>query len=324
MVKVLCVAEKPSVAKELARVLGGGGESRRDGCSKYNAVFEIPNGSFRNQPAHLVITSVSGHLMELEFDPAFKSWSSCSPVELFTAPVHKHVKKENEDIKKTLVREAKHCQVLFLWLDCDSEGENIAFEVIKVCMEANPRLDVFRARFSSLQTGDVLPTVANPARPNKNQSDAVDCRQEIDLRIGAAFTRFQTLRLRKRFDNVGIQSVVSYGPCQFPTLGFVVHRHDLIKSFIPEKFWYITLELDIQTENHTKQTVSFTWDRHRLYDKYATLILYEACVESTLIVVTKAQEKATSKFKPVPMNTIEFQKKASVHLKLSSERAMQV
>ena len=42
--------------------------------------------------------------------------------------------------------------------------------------------------------------------------------------IGCAFTRFQTKRLHKAFPNVLTEQLVSYGPCQFPTLGFVVDR----------------------------------------------------------------------------------------------------
>jgi DNA topoisomerase-3 len=72
---------------------------------------------------------------------------------------------------------------------------------------------------------------------------AVDARQELDLRIGASFTRYQTLRLRQKFQGshlarspegdsmsypsfpIGLdENVISYGPCQFPTLGFVVER----------------------------------------------------------------------------------------------------
>ena len=54
------------------------------------------------------------------------------------------------DIKRTLDEEARTCQWLVLWLDCDREGENIAFEVVEVCTEANRHLNVWRARFSAL------------------------------------------------------------------------------------------------------------------------------------------------------------------------------
>ncbi len=69
-------------------------------------------------------------------------------------------------------------------------------------------------------------------------SQAVDVRQELDLRIGAAFTRFQTMRLQKKFGELG-QQLISYGSCQFPTLGFVVERYKAIESFVPENFWKI-------------------------------------------------------------------------------------
>lgn len=54
------------------------------------------------------------------------------------------------DIKRTLEEEARRCQWLVLWLDCDREGENIAFEVVQVCTAANSRLTIKRARFSAL------------------------------------------------------------------------------------------------------------------------------------------------------------------------------
>lgn len=54
---------------------------------------------------------------------------------------------------------------------------------------------------------------------------------------GAAFTRFQTLRLRQVFPNVLAEQLISYGSCQFPTLGFVVERYKQVQAFIPEPFW---------------------------------------------------------------------------------------
>ena len=62
--------------------------------------------------------------------------------------------------------------------------------------------------------------------------------QELDLRIGAAFTRFQTMRLQRRFPSLANQ-LLSYGSCQFPTMGFVVERYKAIENFVPEDFWKI-------------------------------------------------------------------------------------
>ena len=62
------------------------------------------------------------------------------------------------DIKRTLEEEARKCQWIVLWLDCDREGENIAFEVLEVCTSANRHLNVWRAHFSAL-TNRFVPRV---------------------------------------------------------------------------------------------------------------------------------------------------------------------
>lgn len=59
------------------------------------------------------------------------------------------------------------------------------------------------------------------------------------MHTGAAFTRFQTLRLQKVFSNVLSDSLISYGSCQFPTLGFVVERYKQVLDFIAEPFYKI-------------------------------------------------------------------------------------
>lgn len=118
------------------------------------------------------MTSVLGHMMEMEFRGEYKKWNGCNPEDLFTAPIDKTVKKDMENVARTLSEEARKCDTLLLWLDCDLEGENIAFEVVKVCTEANPRLAVYRARFSALIPRDVLATLRAPQRPNKHMSEA--------------------------------------------------------------------------------------------------------------------------------------------------------
>ena len=64
--KVLSVAEKPSVAKELAAILSGGNPSRRSGPAKYNALWDFTTALDGGQ-CQMTMTSVTGHLMELDF-----------------------------------------------------------------------------------------------------------------------------------------------------------------------------------------------------------------------------------------------------------------
>ncbi len=69
-------------------------------------------------------------------------------------------------------------------------------QVIEVCRKANPRLVIKRAKFSALVARELERSVQTLGLPDEHASAAVDARQEIDLRIGASFTRFQTLLLQ--------------------------------------------------------------------------------------------------------------------------------
>ncbi|KAL5217312.1 hypothetical protein ABZP36_017996 [Zizania latifolia] len=130
-IRVLNVAEKPSVAKSVAEILSrpSGGMRSRD-----NRVFEFEY-TIGGRACHMLVTSVTGHLMELEFDDRFRRWHSCDPADLFQAPVRKSVPQDKQYIKRTLEEEARKYQWLVLWLDCDREGENITeiHEGMKLC-----------------------------------------------------------------------------------------------------------------------------------------------------------------------------------------------
>ncbi|KAG3169639.1 DNA topoisomerase 3-alpha [Phytophthora idaei] len=321
--KVLNVAEKPSVAKEIASILSSGRSQRRAGFSKYNALFEFPY-QIRGQQVQMVVTSVIGHIMELDFDASVRSWHSCDPVELFTAPVTKRIRSDEtqKKIEKTLMKEAKHSQWLVLWLDCDREGENIAYEVKSICEKTNTRLRVFRARFSALIPRDIIHAVQNLSEPNEKLSLAVDARSEIDLRIGAAFTRFQTMRIQSRFPVLNQEkNVISYGPCQFPTLGFVVERFLKIQNFEREAFYYIS-GTHQQTDRPDAPTTTFKWKRGHLFDRMACLCIYECLVESQTATIESVDKRPSWKRKPLPLTTVELQKRASRWLRISSEATM--
>ncbi|PSN32683.1 DNA topoisomerase 3-alpha [Blattella germanica] len=200
--KVLNVAEKNDAAKNLAGFLSGGNLRRRDGYSKFNKIYEFECNAF-NQRCHMIMTSVSGHLLGLEFVGNYRNWRGCNPLALFDAPVTKSCPADYQPIKRTLEKEVR------------------------------------QAKFSEITARSAYRALQTLVEPNRNISNAVDVRQELDLRIGAAFTRFQTLRLQQVFPQNLSESLISYGSCQFPTLGFVVERFNAIRNFIPEQFWKI-------------------------------------------------------------------------------------
>lgn len=70
--------------------------------------------------------------------------------------------------------------------------------------------------------------------------------------------------------------------------------------------------------------VAFLWRRHRLFDRMSVVILFERCIGARLAKVTKLQKKPTSKWRPLPLTTVELQKLGSRFLRMDSQRVMKV
>lgn len=73
MVRVLNVAEKNDAAKNIAEIMSRGSSRRRNGHSVYNKIYEFEYNLF-NQRCRMVMTSVSGHLLNLEFIGSYRKW----------------------------------------------------------------------------------------------------------------------------------------------------------------------------------------------------------------------------------------------------------
>ncbi|SOV17927.1 DNA topoisomerase 3, putative [Plasmodium gaboni] len=237
--KVLNVAEKPSVASAIAEILCKGRPNKIKSCSKYNPVFTF-DYKIKNDIWYMYVTSVTGHLTEQKFDDRYKNWNNTDPQELFDAEITIYVEKDKKNIENNLKKYSKECNMLILWLDCDREGEHICFEVINACRITNRKLIIHRAQFSAVTEKDIIHAINNLKEPNKNLAYSVDVRREIDLRMGSIFTRFMTIRYIELVKNE--TNIISYGPCQFPTLGFVVNRYLDIKNFKNEYYWSIKMK----------------------------------------------------------------------------------
>jgi DNA topoisomerase III len=122
------------------------------------------------------MTSVLGHLTGLDFEPQYKSWKSCPPGQLFDAPVIDSIddvgahmvtcvrhglkmEQDKKSIAKNIQQQARVSRILFIWTDCDREGEHIGSEVRKQAFMGNRRLEVKRAKFSNTERAWVKSTV---------------------------------------------------------------------------------------------------------------------------------------------------------------------
>lgn len=317
--KVLNVAEKNDAAKRISEILSNRNSQRREGYSQYNKIYEF-NYQMLGRNCHMIMTSLSGHLMNYDFVGSYRKWLSCHPGSLFTAEIEKRVTENMTGIKRTLEEECRSCQALVIWTDGDREGENIGFEIINLCLAIKPSLNVYRAKFSEITDRSIKASCRNLVQPDQNVSDAVDVRQELDLRIGASFTRFQTLRLQKVFPQVLSERLISYGSCQFPTLGFVVERYKAREEFQPEPFWKIEV-------SHTKDdcNANYSWKRNRLFNQLACQVLYDQCKEEPAVAtVTKINSKPKSKWRPVALDTVEMEKLSSRKLHINAKETMQI
>ncbi|KAF2664070.1 prokaryotic type I DNA topoisomerase [Microthyrium microscopicum] len=329
--RILCVAEKNSISKAVAGHLGGQYQTGNIRGTQYvkNYSFDY---TFNNSwgPSSVVFTAVSGHIMQQEFPSRFKNWNNTDPWDLFEAPIEKSIDEKNQPIANNIKQHAQRCSILYIWTDCDREGENIGAEIRQIALSANPRIEIKRAHFSNIERTHIIQAANNPLLLDDNQVNAIESRMELDLRTGAAFTRVLTLSLQDMIKAVDPElGIISYGSCQFPTLGFVVNQYLRVKNFVPEPFWSIKITHKKEDEKNKKPdqrpiTVNFNWVRGHLFDRMAVVLLFERCLNAKFAKVIKMERKPTSKWRPLPLTTVELQKNGSRFLQMNSSRVMAV
>ncbi|KAG6840476.1 hypothetical protein C0991_006459 [Blastosporella zonata] len=287
----------------------------REALNIQNYEFDYPQTN-----SFFTVTCVTGHLTGNDFPDSHRKWNSCDAFDLFDAPVETFVPSDKKPIEDNLIAQARRADTLMIWTDCDREGEHIGMEIVNVCRRVKRNITVKRARFSAIIAQQIHRAAQHPIELDRAQADSVDARIMLDLKVGAAFTRMQTMILQNHFGQLAEgKNVVSYGPCQFPTLGFVVQKYNLVKAFVSEPFWYIYLSLT----RDSKETV-FTWKRGHLFDRAAAISLYDFVLSDPLARVTKVAKKETKKWKPLPLTTVELQKAGSRLLRLAPKKVLDI
>ena len=220
MTKKLIIAEKPSVAADIARALGG--------FSKLDDHFESDD---------YVLSSAVGHLLELhapaEFEVKRGKWSFANlpviPPHFALQPIEK-----NEARLKLLTRLIKRKDVSALINACDAgrEGELIFRYIVQHANSAKP---ISRLWLQSM-TPAAIKDGFKELRSDKQMlplADAAVCRSEADWLVGINGTRAMTA-FNSRTGGFHLTTV---GRVQTPTLAILVEREEKIKKFVSRDYW---------------------------------------------------------------------------------------
>lgn len=214
----VCIAEKPSVAAEIARVLGA--NARHDGY--------YSSGDY-------CVTWSFGHLCELkepdDYDPILKQWRfELLPI----IPQHFDIKLKNDKgVRKqfnTIANLFKNAEAIINCGDAGQEGELIQRWIMQL---ANASCPVYRLWISSLTEESIREGFANlrPGSEFDSLFAAGSARAIGDWMLGMNATRAYSLRYGGR------GMVLSVGRVQTPTLGLIVQRYKEIANFKPENYW---------------------------------------------------------------------------------------
>ncbi|MGI8660623.1 MAG: DNA topoisomerase 3 [Thermoleophilaceae bacterium] len=228
MPKTLAVAEKPSVARDLAGALPGAFAQSKDKTSLEGDDY--------------VITWAVGHLVGLAdpdaYDPKLKKWRFADlpivPDKFKLVPNDDRAKKQLSAIHKLMARE--DVESVINACDAGREGELIFAYVYETAKAHKP---VQRLWLSSM-TRRAIEEAFGRLRPGEEMHSleaAARSRSEADWVVGMNATRAASIRLRAAFDGA-----VSLGRVQTPTLALVARREEEIRAFKPEPYWLVAAD----------------------------------------------------------------------------------
>lgn len=220
----LFIAEKPSMAKEIAENIGG--------ATKKDGFFECSGG--------VVVTWLYGHILQMEgpeaYNEEYKQWKlEHLPIlpEKWKNMVPNDKKKQFKIVKDLI----KNATDIVNAGDPDREGQLLVDEVLHYVGNKAP---VKRILLNALDATSVKKALAD-LRPNKDYEPLMKsalARQRADWLVGMNFTRAYTIKGR----SAGHKTVMTVGRVKTPTLALIVRREREITNFKPVTFYDITAD----------------------------------------------------------------------------------
>jgi DNA topoisomerase III len=304
--KLLVIAEKPSVGRDLARVLPGP-------FAKHEGYLEGPEH---------VITWAVGHLVQLaepdEYDPKFKRWRMADlPIvpERFKLVVRDERSRKQMSVVSTQLHRDDVSEVINA-CDAGREGELIFAYLYE---KAGSKLPVRRLWLSSMTTAAMREAFASlrPASELEPLEQAARSRSEADWIVGMNATRAATIRLRSSFDGA-----VSLGRVQTPTLAIIARREEEIRAFVPEPYWLVDASFEPSEDAGRRYGGRFhAGAKPRLATEREALAIV-AAVEGAHGEITKVDKREVTEKPPLLYDLTSLQRDANTRFGFSARRTL--
>ncbi len=218
---IVCIAEKPSVARDIANVLGA---------------REMKQGYIEGNGYQ--VTWTFGHLCELkepdEYNPRWKRWDLW---DLPMIPQRYGIRLKNDDgVQRQFATIEKLMQAADGIINCGDAGQEGELIQRWVMQKAGAKCPVKRLWISSLTEEAIREGFNNLKDQIEYQSlyEAGLCRAIGDWTLGMNATRLYTLKYGQQ------KQVLSIGRVQTPTLALIVRRQQEIESFVPKQSWVLS------------------------------------------------------------------------------------
>jgi DNA topoisomerase III len=293
--KSLVLAEKPSVARELARVLG---------CTQKHKSYMEGN--------QYIVTWALGHLIELKmpehYDTKYKTWN-LEDLPIIPQKMGLLVMKQTNHQFRAIEALAKRKDIneCIIATDAGREGELVARWILEKLHWNKP----LKRLWISSQTDKAIKDGFKQLKPGKQFEDlyhSAVCRAEADWLIGLNVTRALTTKYK---------DPLSAGRVQTPTLSLVLEREQQIQTFVPKEYWTIRAEIG---------PLSTDWERDnekRIFDK-AKAESIQAKVNGKKAVLEKIERKKKSEPQPLPYDLTELQRDANKRFGFSAKKTSTV
>jgi len=311
MPKTLVIAEKPSVGKDLARVLPGPFQKHTGTQDKTERWLEGPE--------HIVTWAV-GHLVQLadpdEYDDKYKKWRMADlPIvpKAFKLVVRDERSQKQMAVVKRLLRD-DDVDLVVNACDAGREGELIFAYLFE---QAKAKKPVKRLWLSSM-TNDAMREALGNLRDGSETAkleQAARSRSEADWIVGMNATRAATIRLRSSFDGA-----VSLGRVQTPTLAIIARREEEIRAFVPEAYWLV--DAKFATDDGRRYEGRFhAGAKPRMASAEAAAAIVDA-VRGQRGLITKLEKAKRTEKAPLLYDLTSLQREANTRYGFSARRTL--